>query len=98
MPLTRKNVLNSDGTVIFGRTREPGSRLTMNMCLRAAKPVYHVHDNWYSHPYCTGMFRAWVDKHNIKVLNVAGNRESKNPGIQKRVREFLISALKEVNI
>jgi hypothetical protein len=31
----------------------------------------------------------------VETLNVAGNRESKNPGLQQKVYEFLISALGE---
>jgi hypothetical protein len=32
----------------------------------------------------------------IKCLNIAGNRESKNPGIGERVERFLISVFKRV--
>ena len=37
----------------------------------------------------------FIKHNNILVLNVAGNRESKNPGIQEKVKCFLIQALKE---
>jgi Circularly permutated YpsA SLOG family len=33
----------------------------------------------------------------IKRLNVAGNRESKNPGIGERVKRFLMVVFKRVN-
>jgi hypothetical protein len=33
----------------------------------------------------------------IKRLNIAGNRESKNPGIGARVERFLIAVFKRVN-
>jgi hypothetical protein len=32
---------------------------------------------------------AWIRENDIKVLNVAGNRESKSPGIGLRVELFL---------
>jgi hypothetical protein len=31
---------------------------------------------------------AWIKAYNVKVLNVAGNRESKSPGIGLRVKLF----------
>jgi hypothetical protein len=33
----------------------------------------------------------------IKCLNIAGNRESTNPGIGERVERFLTAVLKRVN-
>jgi hypothetical protein len=38
-------------------------------------------------------FRAWLREHRVTVLNVAGNRESKSPGIYAAVKRFLIRAL-----
>jgi Circularly permutated YpsA SLOG family len=32
---------------------------------------------------------AWIERHGVKVLNVAGNRESKAPGIGERVEAFM---------
>ena len=84
---TEMNVLNSDGTVVFGNVGEPGSALTCNLCRRPGKP-------WVVNPNTADLLEL-IEWHNIKVLNVAGNRESKNPGIQKHVRESLINALKD---
>ena len=39
-------------------------------------------------------FRGWLTNHKIRILNVAGNRESQNPGLQEFTRTFLISALR----
>jgi hypothetical protein len=40
---------------------------------------------------------AWLRNHpQIQVLNVAGNRESKNPGIGERVERFLIAVFKRL--
>jgi len=33
----------------------------------------------------------WIKENKINVLNIAGNRESFSPGIEKRAYEFLIS-------
>jgi hypothetical protein len=83
---TQENVAQSDGTVIFGNVSSPGSFQTKMACLRLKKP-------FIANPSVNGL-REWIATHNIKVLNVAGNRESKNPGIESRVREFLVRALK----
>lgn len=79
---TEMNVVNSDATVIFGNLDSPGSKLTLSYCKRYIMP-------YFTNPP-PGCLRRWVDKYHIKVLNVAGNRESKKPGIQQEVRKFLV--------
>jgi len=83
---TRKNIVDSDATVIFGLMGEPGSKLTCNICVDLGKP-------WVVNPNRLD-FQCLIAWHSVKVLNVAGNRESRNPGIQLRVRNFLVDALK----
>lgn len=84
---TRLNVYESDGTVIFGFTDSPGSRLTKELCTTYDKPCI-------INPTFDAL-RKWVKENNIQVLNVAGNRESKNPGIFNRVVNILTKALQE---
>ncbi len=86
---TRKNIQDSDGTVIFGDIKEPGSKLTANICRTLEKP-------WVNNPGII-FFLRWAIENNIQVLNVAGNRESKSPGIYDKVFNFLYEALKEGN-
>lgn len=71
---TEQNVIDSDGTVIYGKLNSPGTVLTANLCRKHLKPVIF-------NPTTIGLRQFVVDNH-IKVLNVAGNRESRNPGIQ----------------
>jgi len=40
------------------------------------------------------LFVDWLASHQVVVLNVAGNRESENPGIENFVFRFLVNALK----
>ena len=82
---TRINVLNSDVTVIFGDVCSPGSELTISLCVQLKKP-------YLVNPLYTEL-SAFIDVKSIRILNVAGNRESKKPGIQKRVREYLVKEL-----
>jgi len=86
-PRTRFNVINSDGTVIFGDLFSSGSKLTKEICKENRKPYFTVEEP--NEHFCV-LFKEWIRRNKIEVLNVAGNRESKNPGLQKKVREFLI--------
>ena len=86
---TRMNVRNSDGTLLMGNPNSPGSRLTLRFC-RESRP---------SKPYIINptpsQLKDWIDTHNIEILNVAGNRESKHPGITKETFQLLYSTLEE---
>ena len=84
---TRQNIIDSDGTVIFGDTFERGTQLTINTCEQLEKP-YVVNPKM-------DLFVRWIVNHKIQVLNVAGNRESKNPGIYAKVYKYLVDSLKE---
>ena len=96
-PRTRYNVRHSDGTVIFGNPDSPGSRLTIELCREYRRP-------WFELPY-PGMMRAtangtltqWCLWYSIEILNVAGNRESRNPGIQSFVRGVVLDVVNRVN-
>ena len=79
---TRQNVEDSDATAIFGNVGSPGTRLTCSLCVELEKP-------WVVNPTAVDLLE-FLEQHNVKVLNVAGNRESVNPGIQARVRNFLV--------
>lgn len=86
-PRTACNIRDSDGTILFnpGRTMERGSALTLELCYQKKKPFLI----WVEGCDMAG----WIKANNIKVLNVAGNRESKCPGVNKLVIEKLEEAL-----
>jgi hypothetical protein len=86
---TEKNVLESDGTVVFtlGEMTN-GCALTIRLCGDHDKPFLHIplHLDWYQkNNKCAGHILYWMGQHDISVLNVAGSRESKAPGIYDRV-------------
>jgi Circularly permutated YpsA SLOG family len=95
-PRTQANVATADGTLLIGDVRSPGSRLTIKFASRLNKPYYII--GWSlrnlkpleCHYY---KLHQWLMQYNITVLNVAGNRESKNPGIFNVTYHFLIGAL-----
>jgi hypothetical protein len=90
---TLLNVENSDGTVIFGDPSSPGSRLTIRYCKEQGKPFLVVEEDYSSPERNQDVFLWWLSWTEIETLNVAGNRESKNPGIGNAVRDYLVKAL-----
>ncbi len=89
-PRTRYNVVDSDATVIFGRTSETGSRMTRRMCKESHKPCLVIEE---FDKDGLELIRSFVAMYEVKTLNVAGNRESKFPGLQRKVRNYLVEAL-----
>jgi hypothetical protein len=77
-PRTRKNIEISDGTLIIIKGKiSGGSLLTKRICLEIKKPflVINISSNIIENII---NIRKWILLNNIKVLNVAGNRESKS--------------------
>jgi hypothetical protein len=93
---TRANVLGADGTVIFGSYATGGSALTARLVRNEGKPFFYVafpEPRRKQAAEKVAEFREWLSENEIRTLNVAGNRESQNPGLQEFVREFLVEAL-----
>lgn len=86
-PRTIQNVLDSDGTVWFGDSESPGGRLTLRTCREKNRP-FLINPS-------THELRKWLVDHHIQVLNIAGNRESKTPGIFVKVLNHLKKALEK---
>jgi len=98
---THKNVLHADGTLLVGQYRSGGSGFTARIAREAGKPLFHL-------AYVPNLgivpnermeeFRYWLERYNIHILNVAGNRESNSPGIQELTRSFLLAALGQTKV
>jgi hypothetical protein len=85
---THLNIEHSDGTIRFAADfNSIGERCTLRGIRKYKKPYF---DFDISKHYRFADLLRWVWDNNIHVLNVAGNRESKHPGIGKTVEEFLI--------
>ena len=82
-PRTIQNVKDSDGTVWFGYQFSPGGILTIGTCKRLRKPVI-------INPLSDELLN-WLTENDIKILNVSGNRLSKdNPTIYNDVYTRLV--------
>ena len=98
-PRTRANILAACGTLCLeGVTHSRGVTLTRNLAAKARKPLLRVAFT----PDPQGTIQAnlpaseviaWIDSLKIRVLNVAGNEESRAPGIQEAARLFLRAVL-----
>jgi hypothetical protein len=91
---TEKNVLDSDGTLIFSYgVLSGGSALTRTMAKKHNRPWLHIDLNVLSNPEASEAVRQWVEREGIQVLNVAGPRASKDPGVYDAVCLILETAL-----
>lgn len=94
---TKKNVLDSDGTVIFSHgDLTGGSKRTADFATELCKPFLHVDLNKTLPSQSAEVIAAWIKGHDITVLNVAGSRASKDPQIYDRVRIVMEIALELV--
>ena len=89
-PRTEQNVIDSDGTVIFGNPDSPGCSLTLRLCKKHNKYWLIMEEVAYE----AKELRRWLDAYDIAVLNVAGNRERTNPGIYQRTYDTIVEALR----
>jgi hypothetical protein len=90
-PRTACNVRDSDGTLVL--THGPpdrGTALTIRLAERYRKPCLVLDLADEPDP---GEVRGWLAAHGLRVLNIAGPRESSQPGIYRQARVFLRTAL-----
>lgn len=92
--MMRRNVETADATIVFtGDRLTPGSRKTMGIAKAAGRPFLHVRmaeaeDDPSGTCYT---IQAWLEDHEVEVLNVAGSRESRCPGLQRFVEDLIAS-------
>jgi hypothetical protein len=80
---TKRNVRESDGTAIFSLRAElsGGSALTLAYANSVKKPVIHLHASDKGRVDPVAQLKDFIGSNRIEVLNVAGPRESKGPGV-----------------
>jgi len=93
---TAWNVRDSDGTLIITKgVLEGGTALTMTEAKRQGRPVLHVRT---TDAVPVPMIQAWGEEHDIRVLNVAGPRESEVESIYDAARTLLNAFLKALGV
>jgi hypothetical protein len=91
---TERNVQEADGTIWFGETTTSGAQATVGSCCKIGKPLMLVYPAAAFEP---SHVTKWIIENQIRVLNVAGNRESDEPGIGERVERFLGKSLEQLS-
>lgn len=88
------NIRDADGTLILTPDRvnlSPGTRLTVNTARKLGKPCIVLSPEDEDAAWRIEM---WVRDQTIKVLNVAGPRESRYDGIQAKTADILETAFR----
>lgn len=89
---TGLNVMDSDGTLILaGKILSGGTALTKSFAYRYAKPLLVINP---ADSAAAGKIRKWLTANNIRILNVAGPRESTRPGSYDRAYRVIREVLK----
>jgi hypothetical protein len=80
---TEKNVVESDGTLIISRgAPDGGTAYTRTMVLKHGRQMLHLDLAQHGSPAdAASLVSSWVEMNHIEVMNVAGPRASKDPGI-----------------
>jgi hypothetical protein len=85
---TELNVRDADGTLVIVRgSAEGGTALTIDHAIRTMKPHLVVNLSGGVDPAAV---QQWLDAQSIRVLNVAGPRESEAPGIYSQAKTLLL--------
>lgn len=90
---TEWNVRDSDGTVIFtvAAALADGSKRTADFAKKHGQTLLHLSERG-SYESAGARLAAFVRENDIKVLNVAGSRGSKEPGVVAFVKRALEDA------
>jgi hypothetical protein len=84
---TRLNVRDSDATlVLYAATLDAGTRLTLEVAADLGRPAYAVN---LKRPTPIPAVQGWLRSNRVRVLNVAGPRESRSPGLYQVVCDYL---------
>ena len=87
---TRRNVADSDATLIVNLGELDGGTLgTQVFAEKSSKPCLVVQADPGISEEMGDSVLAWWRQHDVKILNVAGRRESKRPGICRLTGELL---------
>jgi hypothetical protein len=99
-PRTRDNIRAACATLCLeGQCESKGVVLTRNLAIKANKPLLRIQFQTGPAgeltPSCLpDQVQAWIRQLQIRVLNIAGNEESKAPGLQLAAWAFLFEVLK----
>lgn len=89
---TEMNVEISDATLWLGPTGSPGYKATRKACDGSRKPMLVIEPGMGQGPAL-----AWLELIvGLEVLNIAGSRESRAPGIGERAERWLTALFRRI--
>lgn len=92
---TELNVLDSDGTLIVSHGNlTGGSAFTQELARKHRQPCLHVDLDNMSNSKAAEIIGSWIDAREIKVLNVAGPRASRDPKIYEAAKDVLRTVIR----
>lgn len=100
LPRTEANVVDSDKTVIFTHGELTGGSLkTAEFARKHKRPWLHINLEKLKRNECVDLIVKWLNetKPDDCVLNVAGSRGSKAPGIEQTVMARMIDVITKAN-
>lgn len=96
-----ENVKEADATILFGHLSSRGAIVTKNACKSYTKPLLEISDDVIDEIGTTAKIERFLVEQfpflysKRGILNIAGNRESKNLGIESRVETVLLKSFKQ---
>jgi hypothetical protein len=91
------NVDHSDGTLIFTYGKPiGGSELTIKKARQLGRPWLHINLIKLSEDSAAERILLWIKTAGVTILNVAGSRESKDPGIYSETKSILGKVLEAI--
>ena len=94
-PRTKRNIAESDGTVIFTHgALTGGSALTKKFAQDLNKRYLHINFSKITVPEAIAELNNWLLTNDIEILNVAGRSASKDPEIYPKVYEVILNIIK----
>ena len=91
---TAWNVRDSDGTLVLRfDDPSPGTNLTIEKAHALDKPLLLLDLTLDPEPLAVA---GWIAENGIRVLNVAGPRESEAPGVYEAARVFLEAVFRKI--
>ena len=94
---TEKNILDSDGTLIISHGKlTGGSALTRKLAKQHEKPWLHLDMTDVSITEAAERLTRCIEGQDIKILNVAGSRASKDKQIYMKTSEVLKNTIESL--
>lgn len=92
---TERNIIESSATLLFTiQGLNGGSLLTQQLAKKHGKPCKRINLDKCGDNVAAEEINEWLKDNSIEILNIAGSRESKAPGVvYNRVKTILIKAM-----